>query len=185
MSKILNRFIRWTALASLPTGMLILTTPNYPAIAGNDFSDCIGELVANNIAGDKANVACAEAFKPREISGCVQKISSKTSIASEDALNTCFRVRRPMDLASCVVDIHENVIPNQNNKEEQAKTSTTNSTSSLALDTCRRSLLPGRFSECVTAVNGSSQNASPEKAMDTCISAEDFPRELYPTSSSQ
>jgi hypothetical protein len=48
------------------------------------------------------------------------------------------------------------------------------------LDHCRRSLLPIRFSECV---NGLSREVdfSTSRALDTCIAAEDFPRELSPT----
>jgi hypothetical protein len=50
----------------------------------------------------------------------------------------------------------------------------------IALDSCRRSLLPGRYSKCVIAVSEEVSGISPANAMETCLSAEDFPRDLFP-----
>ena len=50
----------------------------------------------------------------------------------------------------------------------------------LALDTCRRSLLPERHSECVIALSRDIPDLSPATAMETCINAETYPPELFP-----
>ena len=50
----------------------------------------------------------------------------------------------------------------------------------LALDTCRRSLLPERHSECVVALSRDIPDLSPATAMETCINAETYPPELFP-----
>ena len=50
----------------------------------------------------------------------------------------------------------------------------------LALDTCRRSLLPERHSDCVVALSRDIPDLSPATAMETCINAETYPPELFP-----
>jgi hypothetical protein len=53
--------------------------------------------------------------------------------------------------------------------------------STQILDSCRQSLLPGRFSECVIAVSRDVDKNNPSQALQTCLSAEDFPRDLFPS----
>ena len=50
----------------------------------------------------------------------------------------------------------------------------------LALDTCRRSLLPERHSDCVIALSRDIPDLSPTAAMETCINAETYPPEVIP-----
>lgn len=52
------------------------------------------------------------------------------------------------------------------------------SSNTLALDTCRRSLLPVRFSECVVAVNNNVEGMTPDESIKACIKSEDLPTEL-------
>ncbi len=49
----------------------------------------------------------------------------------------------------------------------------------VALDSCRRSLLPGRYSECVTGL-GRKANLSPIAAMNTCLEAQAYPSDIFP-----
>jgi hypothetical protein len=49
----------------------------------------------------------------------------------------------------------------------------------VALDSCRRSLLPGRYSECVTGL-GRQANLSPIAAMNTCLEAQAYPTDIFP-----
>ncbi|MGL5876082.1 MAG: hypothetical protein ACRC2R_27620 [Xenococcaceae cyanobacterium] len=248
MQNLLNRTVRLLALVSFPVGLFAATIPSRPAIASS-FDSCLRELQGKNISGEQASIACAEAFEPDTLSTCTERISAKGSIPAEDALKACFRVRRPLDLASCVTNIQDKATKTYATKPteepsgtqnkslskdsekifsqapteptapapttptlepaqpeeapttpaptqpEAAPTETpqpTNETSAtseasgaLALETCRRSLLPVRFSECVIAVNNNVQGTSPDDAMKTCIRAEDYPSELYPSSSAQ
>jgi hypothetical protein len=244
MQNLLNRTLRIVALASLPAALFSVSIPDRPAVA-SEFDSCVTGLLAKNISGEAASVACGEALEPEALSSCTQKISEKANTPAEDALKACFRVRRPADLATCVVDIKEKAAKTyaakpaeppadvqtpaetpaegqtpteppaggqnkENSKDtekvfsqnppqpeqpevapaqpEAAPTETpqpTEETSTpsegsnlLALDTCRRSLLPVRFSQCVIAVNNNVDGMTPENAIQSCIKAEDMPTEL-------
>ncbi|MBF2022767.1 MAG: hypothetical protein IGR93_22415 [Hydrococcus sp. C42_A2020_068] len=216
MQKLFNFCVCLSAAISLPTILLTLSIPIRPAAAANEFSVCVNELIDRGVPAQQAGVACSDALIPKELSECVSKIREGTPIKPEEALTACYRVRRPVDLANCVVDIHAEVLsastPQANKSETSAKTNknetsqvttpepppeteepgsieptesptktdTEESPSLVALDSCRRSLLPGRHSECVIALAKNVPNTSPVTAMATCLSAEDFPRELFP-----
>lgn len=51
----------------------------------------------------------------------------------------------------------------------------------MALSTCQASLLPARHAECVVGLSRTPQVTEPTKAMTTCLSAEDFPKDLFPS----
>jgi hypothetical protein len=141
-------------------GILALAIPPKPAVAdSNEFKTCAAELLRVNISRNLAADVCAEALYPEDLSLCVLKINVQTPIIADEALYGCQRVRRPLELASCVVDI---------NKRTQ------NPEVRLVLDRCRRSLLPLRFSECVIGLSREIDFSSTE-ALETCIAAEDFP----------
>ena len=166
MNSYFKKTIRQTALASLPAFLLTISIPPHSAVASN-FSACASSLLSSGIAEEDAGIACADALEPKMLSACVDKIQRQTPIAGNDALAACYRVRRPQELASCVVKIDSNI----------ASTEIAN----LVLDNCRRSLLPKRFADCVVGLNGTISQLSGADAIDTCISAEDFPTELFPT----
>ena len=184
MRSFLSHTMRLTAIACLPAGLLTLAIPIPPAVAGNQFDACVTQITSSGVPGDQAGTACAGALIPKELSSCVLTIKQKTAVPGEDALKACFRVRRPVDLASCVVEIN-----NQTLATTAAVTETSASDGSkpilMALDSCRRSLLPLRYSECVTALSRDIQNLSPQDAMNTCLNAEDFPRDLFPAYTNQ
>lgn len=165
MNNYLKKTIRLVSLASFPVFLLTIAIPPHSAVASS-FGDCASSLLDSGIAEDDVGVACADALEPKMLSACVTRIQGQTTIAGQDALAACYRVRRPEELASCVVDIDSNL----------ASTDLTN----LALDNCRRSLLPERFADCVVGLNTNTSQFSGAEAIDTCISAEDFPRELFP-----
>ena len=171
-------------VAVLPAGLLLLALPNFPARAGlnpgrwNQFDVCVNEMTNNGIPPEKAGTACSDALIPKELSSCVARIRANTPINPEKALDACYRVRRPIDLANCVSDIQRATLNSaskpKDNEEGQP------SLSELALDSCRASLLPGRHSECVIALSRGVKGMSPQEAMNTCLSAEDFPADLFP-----
>lgn len=131
----------------------------------NEFGICARELLKVGISEEQAAAACADALVPSDLSSCVQNISTETPIKSEDALRACYRVRRPVELADCMINIDTNVTLEE-------------SDSLLALDSCRRSLLPERYSECVVGLSEGIENISLQTALETCITAEAYPTEL-------
>ena len=164
MNNHFEKIIRLTALASVPAFLLTIATTN-SAVASN-FSACASSLLDSGIAEEDAGVACADALEPKMLSACVEKIQSETTLTGQDALAACYRVRRPEELASCVVKIDNNLASAE--------------LANLALDNCRRSLLPERFADCVVGLNNEISEFSGTEAIDTCISAEDFPTEIFP-----
>lgn len=159
--KILVKAIRWTSLVSLPT--FLLAIPSSPAMAGS-IGTCASSLISNGVAKSAAASACSDALKPSDLASCVVTIAGNSDIKGDDALQSCYRVRRPDELASCVTTISSGL--------EKAK-------SMMALDSCRRSLLPTRYAECTVDLAGISQ-ISNEEAMKSCIAAEFNPGEVAP-----
>jgi hypothetical protein len=167
MKKSLIANVRLASILSLPTFLFTITiTPATLAQSvGGGVGPCISSLIDSGVTGKQAAAACADALEPKQISACVATIQSNTQIAVIDALQACYRVRRPSDLASCVVDINGQL------KETDAP---------LALDNCRRSLLPKHYADCTLGLLGNVKELSGAEAMETCISAEVFPSELDP-----
>ena len=154
-------FWKFCASQLATVGLLSLVIPNTPTLAGVDqFQICAAELLRAELSRELASQACGEALEPKDLSLCVLKIKDLTPIAADDALVACRRVRRPLELASCTVNI---------NKYLQ------DANALSVLDHCRRSLLPLRFSECAIGLSREI-DFSPPRALETCIAADDFAR---------
>ena len=152
--------------AQLAMASLLITIPSKPAAAAstNDFQFCADYLRRASISPELISQACSEALSPKELAKCAIRINVQTPTPANDALTACLRVRRPQDLATCAVDIGKS----------------TRSKEALAvLDYCRRSLLPVRFSQCVIGLTREIDYSIPT-ALNACITAEDFPRNLTP-----
>jgi hypothetical protein len=146
-------------------GLIAIAIPSRPAVAYTEFQICAAQLVRfASVSAESASTACANALRPEDFSRCVVTISLRTPAITKDALQACTRVRRPVELSRCVVDIGDR---------------SRDSNVPSVLDYCRRSLQPIRFSECVTGLTREVDFAIP-RALDTCIAAEDFPRQLFP-----
>jgi hypothetical protein len=200
MQSRLNSSSPLTAIATLPALLLTLFLPIRPAAAENQFDVCVLSLKSNGVQGEQAGTACADALIPKELSACVSHIKSATPIEAEDALQACYQVRRPVDLGNCVADIYNSVLKSslssartkQVTPAEPAKMDSPESTPAenpaasedppltVLLNSCRLSLLPGRHSECAIALSRTIPDMTPVKAMQTCLDAEDFPRDLFP-----
>lgn len=139
-----------------------MALPISPVAARNDFKACTGSLIESGVAADDAIAACASALHPRDVSDCVDEVIDIREISASNALSACSRVRRPKDLSDCVSDIHRDL-------------SITDSPA--VLDHCRRSLLPTRFSECVSGVSDAASLGAGD-AMQACISAGFQPRDI-------
>lgn len=186
MKNHIKKIASWSAIATISLGLVEM---NRTAIAlgnNNQFRACISQIVGTGVSPQDAASACSEALIPKELSRCVVMIKSKTPIDGNLALQACFQVRRPIDLAHCVVDIHRAAPLFAANSPKQAETETAKEPDKLGistqiLDSCRQSLLPGRFSQCVIAVSRGVDKNDPSQALQTCLSAEDFPRDLFPS----
>lgn len=147
-------------------GLLAIAIPQTPVAAYTDSQICAAQLVRwAGVSQEAASGACAQALYPKDISRCVVTISLITPTLKQDALVACTRVRRPVELSRCVSDISKRT------QTDEVPT---------VIDYCRRSLLPTRFSDCVTGLSRELDFAIP-RLLDTCIAAEEFPRNFSPT----
>ncbi|HAX80073.1 MAG TPA: hypothetical protein DCY88_30615 [Cyanobacteria bacterium UBA11372] len=163
-----RNLFRLIAFCSAPLGTLLLNfaIPNtsMAATPKNDFRLCTSELVRARVSPDAAADACSGVLYPKDLAACVYRINQETNIAADNALPWCTAVRRPRELAICVVNI---------------TTRTQGTASEAVLESCRRSLLPVRFSECVVGLNRGI-DFSANQAMAYCIDGSDRPRQFYP-----
>lgn len=159
--QILLKVVRWTSLVSFP--LFLLTTPQSSAFAGN-IGSCAESLISSGVEQSSATAACSDASKPQDLAACVTEIESATDIKGDDALQSCYRVRRPDELSSCVTTISTELEPKK---------------SEIALDSCRRSLLPKRHAECTLDL-ASIAEISKEEAIESCLAAELTPGEVAP-----
>lgn len=144
---------------------VLIPGPSADDSAG-DYERCVSTLLNQKIGNEDASTACARAFNPEDLPRCVERVSRDNGVPIADTLSACRRVRRPVELASCYVDIRRVV---------------ENASAADVLGYCRRSLLPERYSNCVLGVNRSAKTAAPQ-VLQTCIAAGDFyPAELDPT----
>ena len=179
-------FIRPAALLSLPMGLILLSGSWLPVRANsatdwNQFDVCTTDLINSGVNSGQARSGCAGALIPKQLSECVTMIRNNAPIAAEAALKACYQVRRPVDLGNCVVDIQNGILGGYTAPDEADDGQVSgNDLSNAALNTCQKSLLPGRQSECVISLSRDGQTASPLEAMNTCLAAEDFPRDLFP-----
>ncbi len=164
-----RRRTRWLSLVAFPVVAIGLLSNNLaPARADlfsddNDYQVCADRLKTAKVSTEEAATACARAFRPQDLASCVTTLTTD-KFAVADALSACKQVRRPRDLATCVVDIRRDVA---------------NAVAGEVLDSCRRSLLPKRYRDCVTGLVASLK-VEPGKALDRCIDASDRPLDLQP-----
>ncbi len=190
-----NRLLRLTSSVALSLSLWGLSLPVQAELdptAKNQFDVCVNDLVRSGVPAQGAAVGCSDALIPKELSECVTQINSTTPISGLDALKSCYQVRRPVDLSNCVSDIYRATpiasLANADSKTEPTEpvdTATPPETPpetplEALLNSCRQSLLPGRHSECVIALSRDVANTTPVQAMETCLSAEAFPRDLFP-----
>lgn len=164
--QILLKAVRWTSLISFP--LFMLTIPNSPGMAGS-IGSCADSMIASGVSQSAAAAACSDALEPDELAACVEEIRAVSNVKGDEALQGCYRVRRPNELASCVTTLSDGL--------EKGK-------SAMALDSCRRSLLPERHAECALDLASISKISS-EDAMESCLAAELTPSEIEPETTEQ
>ncbi|WP_421657478.1 hypothetical protein [Leptothermofonsia sp. ETS-13] len=174
-----GRFVRYLAGIGVTSGLItsVVAVPGAIAFPSplpqvddykptqKDFNQCTSRLLELNISVEEATWACARALVPSDLGRCVSEVARDGGIPATDALSACRQVRRPKEMASCVVAINRNL------KE---------ATASEVLDNCRRSLFPDRFADCVVGTTRAAKNPATQ-AMNTCVDGGYFPREVDPT----
>lgn len=129
-----------------------------------DYESCAADLTRAKLSAAEAANACGQALRPGDLGTCVNRIADE-KVSGSDALLVCRQVRRPVEAASCVVGIRRNV----------SDTAIVD-----VLDSCRRSLLPQTFSDCVVGLN-SQLKVGGKQAIASCLDASDRPFDLLPT----
>ena len=158
------------------------------ALEPEELSECVSDIrAATPIEGQAALTACYRVRRPVDMAECVVDIHAEALQLSPTQANKSQTSSKNQEKE---IEFSQETIPTPPETEETtpvaptespAPTSTEEpSASLLALDSCRRSLLPTRHSECVIGLSQNVPDLSPTEAIATCLSAEDFPRELFP-----
>ncbi len=155
-------------------GLLATLQPSATANV-QDYEHCARSLLNAGIEPSVVADFCARDLHPQDLGTCVAVIRERTATLATDALDACSKVRRPLDLANCVVNIDRQAIAPKKLDEVASK-----SALAAALDTCRRSLLPIRHAECVIGLHNR-VDLPPLTLMGTCIDASDRPRDVLPS----
>lgn len=160
--------MRSVAIASAVSGLTVGLSPlaaSASLFRGNDYEACTESLIDDGISVENAAAACAGALDPRDISTCVDRILDGTDVTAVDALDSCIQVRRPREMASCVVMIDDDL---------------DGAIAGNILEYCTRSLLPKDYADCVTGID-SATDLEASAVMETCIDADYvLPAILYP-----
>ena len=179
---IINSMVKASTLVGLGSVALLGLSNVLPAQA-NEYQSCSASLTEVKL--DRLSVAqgCAEALHPQDVGTCVVRIVNSQSVNNKivnlDALDACRRVRRPLELATCVTMIHQST--------ETMPFS--NDASKTVLDSCRKSLLPERYGRCVVGFrNNPLQKTIVDVAMtdrtkeldglNTCLDATDYRKDI-------
>ena len=184
MIKSMVRMSVLMGLGSVGLGsMTLLSLGNVSPAQANEYQSCTDRLTGVKLDPVSIAQGCAEALHPQDVGTCVERIVNDKSVNSKivnlDALDACRRVRRPLELATCVTMIHGST--------ETMPLS--NDGSKLVLDSCRKSLLPERYGRCVVGFRANPMQKAivditmtdRTKGLDglsTCLDATDYRKDI-------
>jgi hypothetical protein len=136
-----------------------------PAAQANPYNACTVDLTNAKLPAEVIASGCAEALHPDHVGTCVARIVNPTEnpIAAADALDACRRVRRPLELATCVNEIRK--------AEAEAPMKD-------VLEACRRSLLPERFGQCVVGFRNKPMETKVDQGLSICLDATDYRKDI-------
>lgn len=172
-----SQFVKHSASVGVVVGLFMFSLPIVPADARGrlfrrsgfvnerSYRDCTADLLRTGLSPEQTAAGCSEALYPRDLGRCVTRISRGQENFALNALFACRQVRRPVELATCFVEIRDEL---------------DDTTATDVLDNCRRSLLPARYSDCVVGISRQTELAS-TVVLNACISGADYPREFAPT----
>ena len=138
----------------------------------NEYQSCAASLMDAKLDRISASKGCAEALHPEQVGSCVVRIVTDKSVDNKitnvAALDACRRVRRPIDLAGCVTDVHQS-----------SDAMPLDMAGSIAvLDACRKSLLPQRFGQCVVGLHNDPSKMTVAEGLSTCLDATDYRKDI-------
>ena len=167
MSKPMRVFRIATALL---VGFVALELPGTAEVSTldstrNDYRTCATTLLRLKVSTEETATVCSRAFKPEDLSVCVQRSVEVGNLPIVESLSACRNVRRPVEMASCVVDIRRQL---------------SDAPALEVLDRCRASLLPERYASCVVGIDPPIKTPAIAK-LTSCIEASSFPQELDST----
>ncbi len=136
-----------------------------PTAQANPYNACTRDLRNAKLGDEEIIAGCAQALHPDHVGTCVARIVAPTEnpIAAAAALDACRRVRRPLDLATCVGDIR-----NVDGKAPMM----------AVLDSCRQSLLPVRFGQCVVGLRNQPLEKPIDQNLTSCLDASDYRKDV-------
>jgi hypothetical protein len=152
------------ALFSASTLPFLATAAQAQATDQN-YGACASELLDAGVSAEAAAIACANAYRPTEVSACVSGVLNAAEVTPTAALSACSRDRRPDEVASCVATIHSDL---------------TVADSQSVLDHCHRTILPERYAACVIGI-ADEVGYTTEDSLATCIAAGYRPENVAPT----
>ncbi len=164
------KVLQWSAIPFIGLGLMTAGTVSLFPLAAQaeedlNYDRCANELLAAGVGTEAAAQACALAYRPTEVSGCVTGVLALAAVTPEEALGACSRDRRPTEVATCVTDIHQVLVVND---------------SSSVLNHCHRSILPERYAACVIGLTAT-VGYTTEESMASCIAAGYRPENVAPT----
>lgn len=138
----------------------------------NEYQSCTASLTDVKLDRTSASKGCAEALHPEHVGTCVVRIVNDKSVANKitnvAALDACRRVRRPIELATCVTNIHGS-----------SEATPVDAAGSMAvLDACRKSLLPERYGRCVVGLYRDPLKMTVAEGLNTCLDATDYRKDI-------
>jgi hypothetical protein len=157
--------VRWSLIGGVIAGLCAGTVPfpvhsSLPGYGIPNYGDCGRRLSALDLSAELVVAACGSSRQPDQMAACVVEASQAlTGVDQRTILDACRAVRRPQEMATCVSRIGE--------------------PAGLALNGCRRSLLPLQFAACVTSLSQRVEVAR-EAAIASCIDGGDTPRQIFP-----
>ena len=160
------------------------------AIIPKEMSECVSRISSNtDITGNVALQACFQVRRPVDLSHCVVDINNgvlkgyrpATSVKTEPQTDDAAAMSDNPETMTAADSVTQTPAPDVDSIQSDGLSALkTDDLTLAALQSCRQSLLPGRHSECVVALSRDVTNFTPDKAMTTCLAAEDFPRDLFP-----
>ncbi|NJL83317.1 MAG: hypothetical protein HC890_10865 [Chloroflexaceae bacterium] len=157
------------------------------ALRPEELSACVLDINADTtVRAEAALEACFRVRRPDALARCVVTIQERTIVPYTARLTAPAAPKQSLKQETVQPQQQQpgtGGSPQPETLKLQPSGTVTESAESItlfALNTCRRSLLPDRFSDCVVGLANTLPDLVPTEAMQTCISAEDFPDDLFP-----
>ena len=154
------------------------------ALVPTALSNCVNNITTNTeIKSIDALKSCYQVRRPIDMGNCVVNINRESLLVATKSNSTKTTTTTETKTPSNTTETEPTTVTSEATDmiTEEKPLDTGVSPLMMALNTCQASLLPLRHSDCVTALSRTPQVSNAVQAMTTCIQAEDFPRDLFPS----